>query len=33
MAEQNGCKQRLKGYLSCQQRLVLAFPDPGRSPN
>ena len=23
-AEQNGCRQRLEGYLSCQQRLVLA---------
>jgi hypothetical protein len=23
-AEQNGCRQRLEGYLSCQQRLPLA---------
>jgi hypothetical protein len=23
-AEQNGCRQRLEGYLSCQQRLALA---------
>ena len=23
-AEQNGCRQRLEGYLSCQQSLVLA---------
>lgn len=23
--EQNGCRQRLAGYLSCQQRLALAF--------
>jgi len=23
-AEQNGCRQRLEGYLSCQQHLVLA---------
>jgi hypothetical protein len=22
--EQNGCRQRLEGYLSCQQRLALA---------
>jgi hypothetical protein len=22
--EQNGCRQRLEGYLSCQQRLPLA---------
>jgi hypothetical protein len=22
--EQNGCRQRLGGYLSCQQRLALA---------
>jgi hypothetical protein len=22
--EQNGCRQRLEGYLSCQQRLSLA---------
>jgi hypothetical protein len=22
--EQNGCRQRLEGYLSCQQRLGLA---------
>ena len=23
-AEQNGCRQRLEAYLSCQQRLALA---------
>jgi len=23
-AEQNGCRQRLEGYLSCLQRLALA---------
>ncbi len=23
-AEKNGCRQRLEGYLSCQQRLALA---------
>ncbi len=23
-AEQNGCRQRLEGYLWCQQRLALA---------
>jgi hypothetical protein len=22
--EQNGCRQRLEGYLSCQQRFALA---------
>jgi hypothetical protein len=22
--EQNGCRQRLEGYLSCRQRLALA---------
>jgi hypothetical protein len=22
--EQNGCRQRLEGYLACQQRLALA---------
>jgi hypothetical protein len=23
-AKKNGCRQRLEGYLSCQQRLALA---------
>ena len=24
LVQQNGCRQRLEGYLSCQQRLALA---------
>ena len=28
MANNKGCKQRLEGYLSCQQRLALAGATP-----